>query len=43
MKVIKIRGITDSYPEPIEGTNEWYYCRESKYIVISHIARNLRL
>lgn len=29
MNVIKIEGISDSYPEPIEGTFEWFYCRES--------------
>ena len=29
MNVIKIEGISDSYPEPIEGTLEWFYCRES--------------
>ena len=29
MNVIKIKGISDSYPEPIEGTFEWFYCKES--------------
>jgi len=29
MNVIKIEGISDSYPEPIEGTFEWFYCKES--------------
>lgn len=30
MNLIKIDGIKDCYPEQIEGTNEWYYCKESK-------------
>lgn len=30
MKIIKIQGVKDSYPEVIEGTNEWYSCMESK-------------
>ena len=29
MKVIKIEGIHDSYPETIEGTNEWFSYYES--------------
>lgn len=29
MNVIKIEGISDSYPELIEGTFEWFYCKES--------------
>jgi hypothetical protein len=28
MNVIKIEGISDSYPEPIEGTFERFYCKE---------------
>lgn len=30
MNIIKIDGVTDCYPEQIEGTTEWYYCKESK-------------
>ena len=29
MKIIKLKGIHDSYPET-EGTNEWFSCYESK-------------
>lgn len=27
MNYIKIEGIQDAYPERIEGTSEWYYCK----------------
>lgn len=27
MNYIKIEGIVDAYPERIEGTSEWYYCK----------------
>lgn len=27
MNFIKIEGIVDAYPERIEGTSEWYYCK----------------
>ena len=30
MNIIKIEGISELYPEPIEGTSEWYYCKGSK-------------
>lgn len=26
----KIQGISNCYPELIEGTSKWYYCKESK-------------
>lgn len=29
MNIIKIEGISESYPEQVEGTAEWYYCEES--------------
>lgn len=28
INITKIKGISNSYPEEIEGTNEWYFCRE---------------
>lgn len=30
MKYLKIDGLTDVYPETVEGTNEWYYCKLAK-------------
>lgn len=30
MNIIKIEGISESYPERIDGTLEWYACQESK-------------
>ncbi|MBQ8518291.1 MAG: hypothetical protein IJ455_01640 [Agathobacter sp.] len=30
MNYIKIEGIQDAYPERIEGTSEWYYCKIAK-------------
>jgi hypothetical protein len=30
INIIKINGISNCYPEKIEGTNEWYSCSESK-------------
>lgn len=27
MNFIKIKGLQDNYPEGIEGTSEWYYCK----------------
>lgn len=30
MKYLKIDGLTDVYPEPVEGTSEWYYCKLAK-------------
>lgn len=27
MNFIKINGLQDNYPEDIEGTSEWYYCK----------------
>ena len=27
MKYVKIEGLTDVYPERIEGTSEWYCCK----------------
>lgn len=30
MNIIKIDGITGYYPEQIEGTSEWYFCKEGK-------------
>lgn len=30
INIIKIHGISDCYPELIEGTSQWYYCQESK-------------
>ena len=27
MNYIKIEGLQDAYPEKIEGTGEWYYCK----------------
>ncbi len=30
MNIIKIEGISGLYPEQIEGTSEWYYCKEGK-------------
>ena len=27
MNFIKIEGVVDAYPERIEGTSEWYYCK----------------
>lgn len=30
MNVIKIEGLTGCYPEGIEGTTEWYFCKEGK-------------
>lgn len=30
MNIIKIEGISESYPEQVEGTLEWYFCKESK-------------
>jgi hypothetical protein len=32
MNIIKIEGVTECYPEQIEGTSDWYYCKESKDI-----------
>lgn len=29
MKIIKIEGISETYPELVEGTMEWYACKES--------------
>ncbi|MDR2025368.1 MAG: hypothetical protein LBQ71_19485 [Hungatella sp.] len=29
MNIIKIKGVSDSYPEPVYGTNEWYFCKDS--------------
>lgn len=28
INITNIKGISNSYPEEIEGTNEWYSCRE---------------
>ena len=30
MNIIKIEDISELYPEPVEGTSEWYYCTDSK-------------
>jgi len=30
MNIIKIEGISETYPERVDGTEEWYYCKESK-------------
>ncbi|NLZ49768.1 MAG: hypothetical protein GX895_13510 [Clostridiales bacterium] len=30
MNIIKIEGLTGCYPEGIEGTTEWYFCKEGK-------------
>lgn len=30
MNIIKIEGISEAYPERIEGTMEWYFCKVSK-------------
>jgi len=30
MNIIKIEGISEAYPERVEGTIEWYFCKESK-------------
>lgn len=30
MKFIKIEGLQDAYPERIDGTSEWYYCKMAK-------------
>ena len=30
MKYLKINGLTDVYPETVEGTDEWYYCKLAK-------------
>lgn len=30
MNIIKIVGITECYPEQMEGTTEWYFCKEGK-------------
>lgn len=30
MKYLKIDGLTDVYPEQVEGTSEWYYCKLAK-------------
>ena len=27
MNIIKIKGISEAYPEQIEGTADWYYCK----------------
>lgn len=32
MNIIKIDGVTGCYPEQIDGTAEWYYCKDSKEI-----------
>lgn len=29
MNIIKIKGVSDSYPEPVDGTMEWYFCKDS--------------
>lgn len=28
--ITKIKGISECFPEPIEGTADWYYCKEGK-------------
>ncbi|WP_077613136.1 hypothetical protein [Clostridium sp. Marseille-P2415] len=30
MNIIKIEGISESYPERVDGTIEWYFCKDSK-------------
>ncbi|MFA9466215.1 MAG: hypothetical protein ACERKN_18265 [Velocimicrobium sp.] len=30
MNIIKIEGISEAYPERIEGTMEWYFCKVGK-------------
>lgn len=30
MNIIKIEGISEAYPERIEGTMEWYFCKVSQ-------------
>jgi hypothetical protein len=29
MNIIKIEGVSDSYPELVDGTTEWYFCKDS--------------
>lgn len=30
MNIIKIEGISEAYPERVDGTSDWYFCKESK-------------
>ncbi|MDU1322843.1 MAG: hypothetical protein E6931_15220 [Clostridium botulinum] len=29
MNIIKIDGISESYPEQVDGIMEWYFCKDS--------------